>query len=420
MNNRYRSTELPDWLQKKLHYWFVRYNPLYFFSALCVLYGMFLISRGLAEMGWREGQLLLTGVSQLYEILLIAGAGLLFRVAGQPRPAVILGLIEVFFLFDCTFRTEMMTTLGGFGVIATVAWVYLVAIKLNVLVWVFRLKVSAATIVIPILAAVGLAGVPYALELHKVDKILIHLGAVWYGVVLMALVKYLRPKVDCAMPLDQWGQTVLRRSKKTALAMWTGFYAFHLLSWKDVFDIPFTLAHAAPLLLLVICFLLEKEVWAWVGGLAIILLTAQVPSAITPTAFVVGMVYGLQARQRMRPRFYLGTAVYIYLALWAVGWKGGPLPEPKLWLILSTALILIVMGWYWRLASAIPATILVMLPGAGIVLPQGSLQWGVFAIVIGFATLVVGIAANWTQGIHHPNYENRIVLEGKAKRFTEP
>jgi len=43
--------------KKKLHYWFVQYNPLYFFSAFCVLLGVFLISQGLEELGWKNGPL---------------------------------------------------------------------------------------------------------------------------------------------------------------------------------------------------------------------------------------------------------------------------------------------------------------------------------------------------------------------------
>ncbi len=51
--------------------------PPYFFSALCVLFGMFLVSQGLREMEWKQGQIILTVVIQCYEILLIAGAALL-------------------------------------------------------------------------------------------------------------------------------------------------------------------------------------------------------------------------------------------------------------------------------------------------------------------------------------------------------
>lgn len=417
MNKTDISADLPDWLHKKLHYWFVQYNPLYFFSALCVLFGMFLISRGLGEMDWHQGQLLLTAVMQLYEILLITGGALLFRAAGQYRPAVILVLIEVFFLFDCTFRTEMMTTLGSVGVIITVTWVTLVAFKLIVLAWMFRLKASAAAIIVPVLAAVGIAGVPHALELNEVDKVLLHLGAIWYGVILMASVLYVRPKVDCTISLDDWGKTVLRRAKTTALVMWAGLYLFHLIIWMELFNIPFSLAQAAPFFLL--WFLFKKEVWAWVGGLVIIALTSVVPFAVTPTALIVGIVYGLKARQTARYRFYLGTAVCFYLAFWAIGWRGGALPEPSLWLILTTTLILLVMAWCWRLPSAIPATVLVMLPGAEVLLPKGSLQWGSFTLVIGFTALIAGIAVNWTHRRFKPKYEKNMI-ERKAKELAEP
>ena len=68
-------------MRSLLHCWFVQYNPLYFFSALCVLIGMFLVSLGLDALDWVRGQIILSLVIQLYEFLLIAGAALLFRKA---------------------------------------------------------------------------------------------------------------------------------------------------------------------------------------------------------------------------------------------------------------------------------------------------------------------------------------------------
>jgi len=417
MNKKNRSNDLPDWLNKKLHYWFVQYNPLYFFSALCILFGMFLISRGLVELDWSQGQLLLTVVMQLYEIVLIIGGALLFRFKGNYRPAVILGLIEIFFLFDCTFRTEMMTTMGIVGGITSVVWVALVAFKLMALVWMFHLKVPSVVIIIPTLAAMGIAGVPHALELLKEDQVLITLGAIWYGVILMVSVQTIRPRIDCTITLDDWGKTVLNRVKKTALLMWSGFYLFHLMTWIEMFDIPFSYAYAGPFFLF--WFFPKKEIWTWVGGLVIIGLTSVMPSAVTSTAFIVAIFYGLKARQTKRHRFYLGAVIYSYLACWAMGWKGGLLPEPNLWLILTTTMILVVMAWYWRLLSAVPATVLVMLSGAEIFLPQGSFQWGSFILVIGFTTLIAGIAVNWTQNRFKPENNNNLI-EWKAKRLTDP
>jgi hypothetical protein len=417
MNEKNRSNDVPDWLNKKLHYWFVQYNPLYFFSALCILFGMFLISRGLEELDWRQGQLLLTAVMQLYEIVLLIGGALLFRVKGHFRPAVILGLIEMFFLFDCTFRTEMMTTIGTVGGITSVLWVALVGFKLMALIWVFRLSVSFCVVIITMLAALGIAGVPHALALFKENQLLINLGAVWYGVILIVSLQYIRPRIDCIITLDDWGMKVLNRVKKTALLMWSGFYLFHLMTWIEMFDIPFSFAYAGPFFLL--WFLPKKEGWAWVGGIIIIGITSVIPSAVTPTALVVAIFYGLRARQTKQHRFYLGTVIHSYLAFWAVGWKGEILPEPNLWLILTTTMILVVMAWYWRLLSAIPASVLVMLSGAEILLPQGLLQWGSFVLVIGFTTLIAGIAVNWTQNRFKPENNNNMI-KWKAKRLTDP
>ncbi len=111
MNHKEHISDTGGWFQHVVYDWFVRYNPLYFFSALCVLLGMYFVSQGLEAMEWTAGQLLLSRVIQVYEILLIAGAALLFRGAKLSRPAVILGIMEMVFLFDCTFRAEAATTL---------------------------------------------------------------------------------------------------------------------------------------------------------------------------------------------------------------------------------------------------------------------------------------------------------------------
>ena len=382
-------------VREKLNYWFVQYNPLYFFSALCVLFGLFLISKGLKEVDWSAGQLILSGVMQFYEILLIAGGALLFLVARQKRPAVILGIIEIFFLFDCTFRTELMTTLSHVGIWISVAWFVLVAVKLFVLTWLFRLKTSPVAIIVPALAAAVIAGMPHALEFYKNDKILIHLGAVWFGIILMTSIRYLKPKIESTMDLDIWGQTVLRRVKKTALFMWAGFYLFHLFTWIEMFSVPFTLAQAAPFFLF--WFLARQEFWVWLGALIIIALTSVIPFTVTPVAVFVAIAFGLKARETKRYRFLVGTVLCLYFGFWVIGWEGKALPEANLWLNFMAAAIFIVMAWRLRLPSAIPAAVLVMLPGANFLIPHGPLQWGILILVIGFIALIVGVAINWSQ-----------------------
>jgi len=379
-------------VQELLHYWFVQYNPLYFFSALCVLAGMLLLSRGLTEMDWQEGQLLLSGVMQLYEIILIAGAALLFRTPGQRRPAVILGLVEIFFLLDGTLRTELMTTLGGRGLVASGGWVVMVALKLWAMAWAFRLRISAWAFFLPCLAALGVALFPHALAATDSGKGLVHLMAVWYGLGLALCAKFLKPRVECTIMLDSWGHQVLWRSTKACWGIWAGFYLLHLWVWTEMFRIPFSAAQAAPFML--VLFLLRKEVWAWAAGPVIIALSATFPPAVIPAAFIVGIFYGLKGRQERRPRFFTGAVVYVYIGLWCIGWEGGALPDPNLWLNGAAILVLLGMAWIKRLPSAIAGAVLIMLTGAEAFVPSGRLQWGSFIMVMGFTTLLAGIATD--------------------------
>ena len=71
------------------HRWFVTYSPLYFFSALCVLVGVFLLARGLDQTDPGGTKPLVLLVLEAYQLCLLLGAALLYRVAGEKRPAII-------------------------------------------------------------------------------------------------------------------------------------------------------------------------------------------------------------------------------------------------------------------------------------------------------------------------------------------
>jgi hypothetical protein len=81
---------------------------------------------------------------------------------------------------------------------------------------------------------------------------------------------------------------------------------------------------------------------------------------------------------------------------------------------------LIIIACYWRLISAIPVIVLVLLPAAGYILPQDSLQWGMLILVIGFTALIAGIVASWSLGGGHPTYKGSVFIHQNLKRLSEP
>ncbi len=244
------------------HTWFVRYNPLYFFSALCVLSGVLLVSRGLDDAGLRDSKVLLTAVLESYQLLLIASAALLFRSGRAPRSAVILGLTAAAFLLDATFQMEILACLEARWVAGL--WVVLTAVKLAALRFAFRLKVPASAWVVPVAAAVAIAWVPQVLDRGEANRQTVHLLATWLAAGLAAWIMAARPKVRCGARLDAWGETVLRRAAAAAQAIWVGFYLVHLVGWGLIFDVPWTPLHLVPALVL-LALRVDEEAVVWAG-----------------------------------------------------------------------------------------------------------------------------------------------------------
>lgn len=392
------TTPIFEQFQKGLHYWFIQYNPLYFFSALCVLVGMFLVSQGLELTDWEHGQILLTLIIQVYEILLIVSGALLFRGAQQYRPSVILGILAVFFLFDCTFRTEIIATFGTIGIILSIIWFMLTLLKIKALTWAFQLTIPKTVLAVPILAAISIVGMPYLFHLTTViDNVTLHLIATWYIAVLIAVILWNDKKeVVCAINLDAWGKLVLQRSIRATGMILFGFYLYHLVAWLGMFNVNITDIHIVPFILL-IAFLFKNEFFVWLGGLGALYVAFNVPSTFAITALMIGIVFGLHAWRSQLPRLYVGMVISFYLAIWTIGWQHGPLPEMMLWLNITTACILLLMAWRLRLIIALFPLCLGLYELAKLLISVGVLGWGILFLGTGFIALFVGVAINWNQ-----------------------
>ena len=209
---------------------FFRYNPLYFFSAFCILSGIGLLSRHLGNLPWHKGQMLLFTVIQVYELLLLAGTAVLLRMAGLNRPAIFLCLLEVFFLFDCTFRTGPMVGLGWFAPWFTLGWVLLTVGKGAFLGRLFRLKCPPGALVVPASVLIGVAAGPYVFGMESIRKDIIQLLAVWYGAGILAYALWLTPTINNPVPPDAPDQELVQRSFRIATIIWVGIFLTHLFA----------------------------------------------------------------------------------------------------------------------------------------------------------------------------------------------
>ncbi len=374
--------------------WFVEYNPLYFASALFFVIGVFLASKGISQISWLDGQLLLTAVIECYEILLLAGSFILYRIAGLRRPAVILAIINICFLFDCTYQTEHISANPDYGVAASIVWIAAFAAKLLTLAWIFQLQVSWVCYVIPVLAAVGIAVGPHLLYYSDIDQSLIHLVVTWYGVLLAMVFLWLRPTVACERSRNPDCQVVLNKVWSATWIIWGGFYLFHIISWIRFFDISINPANLAPVFA-VMPFLSEKEEAGWLGMALVMVLSLGSPTYFPFAALLCGMVFLLCGATGRRPRMYVGAIVCLHLALRTLGWIEYPMPEPDQCLVVLTVVALVIVGWAYRLASAfLVATFGAIAfwqpPG-----PRNVMEWGALFIVAGFASLFAAVGASW-------------------------
>ncbi len=375
-----------------IYYWFVQYNPFFFFSALCVLVGMYMVTTELPD--WYSGQLILASVMNVYELCLILGAVLLFRVAGKRRPGVILGLSAVFFLFDPTLRTEGLAALGPIGLMIIPVWIGLVVIKLAALRYAFHLRWSTEVWIAPVVTAVVLAAMPYLLTANVVEANTLLTGAAWAGALLFGISMFYRSEIHCGEDLDEWGETVLRRALRVTPILWAAFYAYHLITWMGIQEVPVTMNIVIPYLALT-PLLLKRELTVWVSALGVLGLGLMDPNTVPNAALALASCLAWIGWRRNLPRLYLGVVIFAYLSAWTWGMSMLALPDANLTLSLLSSGAALLLGWRYQLYSAIPAAAVCLIPGAYTYLPQTSFQWGVTLLTLGFVKLFSGFAINW-------------------------
>ena len=370
----------------------MQYNPLYFASALCVLAGVYLITHGLVD--WPTGQLVLGGVIQLYELLVIAGTALLLRRLGQPRPAVILALLATFFLLDPTLRTEGLVTVGRAGVWISAAWVISAGAKLAILALTFRPIVPLRACSLPMLVAAVVAMLPNLLAAPGLPLDLVYGAGIWFGVAVAAAAIWHPPVLHLHKRLDPWAETVVRRVERALRWLFVGFYHYHLLAWAGIYGVELGLPHAMPFMVL-LPLVARTEGGVWIGATAALLLASAVPGSFPAIASLVALALAAKAWQGVGKRLSVGAVLAAYVGVW--GWGGQALwvSLPGFWPSLVAASVLLALAWRMRMSSAALVGVLCLVPMIIRVAPQTEFEWGVAVLSLGFAALLAGIAINW-------------------------
>lgn len=281
------------------HLWFVRYNPLYLVSAMLVLAGLNLVSKGLASEGSLAGPLAVGLVAEVYAAALIGGAALLTR-AGQRRPAVLLALVAIVYQGDLTLHTETCSVLGLLGVGLSALWLAVFVAKLVALAWALRVRVARRALVAAAVGALGLAFLPRVLSGAGADRAgtLLALFVFGLGVLLpRELAASVSPRPGAE--LDAWGRLVLRRTVLAAWALWAALLALHVAFWAS--EAPIAVARVLPALVALVVARQPREarVWAIAGG-ALLLVAWARPTQLSAVAALVAMSLALRAFTRLR------------------------------------------------------------------------------------------------------------------------
>jgi hypothetical protein len=394
-----------------LRHWFVRFNPLYFVSALCVLGGVFLVSRNLDGMdpaAPARPQILLFAVVQAYEALIIGGALFLVRRVGVVRPAVLLVLLEAVFLFDCTLRLESILLREPLRVAVTFAWLVLTVAKVWGLAMAMRVRLARRHYAAVLGAAAALAAMVHLLSHPSTSKLLILQVAAWLGAfVWLALDVTHTPPVS---PLATTEEHRVRAARcgRGAFRIATGAYFFHVWSYIALAT-DSEVAWAAVLpqagtLFLRAALVRRRDVEIW--GAGVLLVCAALPAAIAvPYAFLlVSAVFAYRVWRGARSGLATGAAVAAYSGIVLMGWTSWSQPLPALpafasWLTLALGLALASIGWRLRdrTAQALVA-VGVVYGGGGFALrhlPRTEMGRGLLLLAAGFVVFLLGLAVNW-------------------------
>jgi len=405
-------------LFNRIERWFFTYNPWCFFSALCVLFGVYLVSEGIDEFRWIRGQMLLSGVLQGYDFLVIIGSALLFRHSSNRRSSVFMAMLGLFLLLDFSFRNETYSNIPTYGTLATGVWLILTVLKGLLLTRIFRIKVGIKVGAIFLVAAFTIAWMPHVLlhMLNHKDEILF--ATTWMIVFLFYLsLSGVTDRLIDMTSCTREEKALACRVTRATMLIFSSYLLFHQFYWFKIYNVVPHGGHLAPFLAL---FMRSKTLGVKATAGLFVVFLSNVTSDYGAVSALFVSILSLEEWRRTGSEgtLFLGL-LSLYGAAALAGWSGdgagiaGP--------IIDVFFTLVVLKVFWSSKILVPGmlaclTLLAMdFHGAGMStyqsMHESKVSWGIGFLTLGFLSLVSGIIYSMRAGVQQ--------IQGRCSTFEK-
>ncbi|MEW5850933.1 MAG: hypothetical protein AB2A00_19255 [Myxococcota bacterium] len=388
---------LPASASALLRRWFVRFNPLFTLSALCVLGGVFALSRAMGT----EADVGLTVVLDLYQWLLIGSAALLYRRLLRRRPGAVLGIIQLVYMSDPTLQLSALASSGAWW--ASAVWLLSFHLKLRALAWAFQLRVSRAVFLLVTLGAAMVAGLPWLRTSVTSDQAELLTGVLPVcGLVVGILARHLSLTMESCIPLTGFGVVAFQRSMRAAWGIWGGAVVYHTFNaLLSVGLVPLLPMLGAVALSTVLFADDEKDTWVRVG-VSMFLCALAARSGFLVGLGMVAAVLTIAWMGGRPARFAVVAVGCAHVLIRLQGWDVA-LGLPEGWgLALVSSLawgVLLVRGRSWLALMALVMTWgTVGLQTCVAVGVLSTATWGMLLLGMGFVLLLLGVVAHGVVG----------------------
>ncbi len=370
---------------------FQLHNPFYLLSALSMLVGCF----GLVQVigvtpGGTTSLLILIGVLQAYECLVVGLGSYLIRSGRAPRDGRILFLLELVFLVDATYLlTELSAAVPTLGAMMALAVCCLGIVKTGVMLHALGLRVRLRGIAFVSLQLGLLLGSPplaaVLADQGRLSPTLLY--ALWWLIGLAALAsKWMVDQFSERELPSNWLRPVERNFRVGIMVLPYLSLLWHVGSLHWTYDTPYNLANAAPVLLgLGISLSNAGARWLSRGVRLTIHWLAPMAALLTSVGFPETLVFHLWEVTGSPLRVALLAATIVYVVSYF------QFRRPALFMAAAASFLTGLAGYSL-------VTIVETVSAASQFVPRTAVEWCLLSISAAFVFLIAGAAVSLSAG----------------------